>query len=222
MGIARSALTKNRNTIAATAPMRAARISDARMPPAIAIGASVPWPTALMNAIATMMLSTSVSADSRMSTVAGTVPIGNCLTIGITTADDVPPSMAPMAHANSHGRPTPKCATPATITIVAMNVSSVTIDVALIDCVSARSSSDIPLSKRMTTSATLLITPPTLPKSSTLMKPKTGPARMPSRISDSTSGTCVRRKTAVNRLAENNTMPRARTAVAMAADCNAS
>ena len=143
------------------------------------------------------MQSTSVSADSSTIIVPAGSPTLSPLTIGMTTAEEVPARMAPRVSPLSQGSPSETMPTTVNATRVARKVTIVRERVGP----TARRSTSmlrlVPLSSRMAIRVSVVITGPTLPKSSGPRNPVMGPISRPTRISRRTSGRRVRSNSAV-------------------------
>ena len=141
------------------------------------------WTKANVNPIQ----STSVAADSSTSTVRASSPMSNMRTKGITTADEVPPRIAPSNIASSH--PMPKHS-PTTETMISdrKKQQSVNVIVLFHEERITLIESEVPPSNRMTTSVTATKTGPPMPRLSTFIRLKTGPSKSPMTISSNTSG----------------------------------
>ena len=137
------------------------------------------------------MHNTSVKADSSTSTVDGFSPSRSEFTIGITTADDVPPSVTPSSNDASNDRSNIRWPMPPTMATVITKVLKVSTPVDPTDAVSVLRSSEVPPSNKMTTSAMVAMMGPILPKSSAVTTPVRGPNTMPKTTSTNTSGTLV-------------------------------
>lgn len=157
------------------------------------------------------MHSTSVSADSSTSTVVVSSPSRSCLTIGMTTADEVPPRVAPVASARGHERSSAAVLTTETMATVTPNERPLSTSVERADRISEAAPRDSPLSKRMMVSAIVLAAAPAFPKSSGTAVAVAGPRRIPTAISSRTSGTRVCLKTTMKRLAASRAAPMTRT-----------
>ena len=153
------------------------------------------------------ILSTSFTDDSRDSIAWLSFLIRSCLTIGITTASDIEPTMAPRIKAGISSKSVSQRAIPATAPI---ETKKVTVARAIAPPTAERrliSSRAVPLSKRMMISVIVVNIGPTVPKFSGEVRPSTGPTQIPMMINSRTSGTLVRLKMAVKRWARKTRTP---------------
>jgi len=162
-----------------------------------------------------MMQNTSVRVLSRVSTVLVSSPTSSALSMGMTTADEVPPMMRPPSTAVHQS--------------IAIRYLSDTVRQAMAEVIlmiekgaarpneesSVRNCSPRPLSKRMTARVTMARKSPTRPRSSRARIPNTGPTRSPNTMSRRMSGMRVRSKKASRRCATKTKRPAARTTVCM-------
>ncbi len=199
-----------------TTPITAANTSAASTLPTTLPAATSPCVMICSMANTPTMHSTSVRADSSTSTVAGFSASFSALTMGITTADEVPPSVRPSNRAGSRSRPSVSMPITAMTMAVMEKQAKVSRPVVPADRPSTLRSSEVPLSNRITTSAMVASRVPTLPKSAGDTMPSTGPITMPISISTSTSGMLVRLNCSDRKCAKNTIRPMTSMVVDMA------
>ena len=179
------------HTKAAANPSKPASTNEEKILPTTAPTFTLPICMACMKARVNTIQSTSVAADSKTNTVLDSSPMSRILTKGITTAEEVPPRMAPkVSELNkdiSKIIPTPATSSIDTKkqTIVKLIVLFHEERITLID-------NEVPPSKRITTKVIATKTGPLTPKLSTLTKLKTGPNKSPTIIRNNTSGIFLR------------------------------
>ncbi len=174
-----------------------------------------PEASPVMNPRASTMMSTSVRADSRKTTVLGIVSILSVRMSGTTTADDVPPKIVPTKRAVGKLIGNSCSAMSASNSAVTANVPILIVSVlpaAESRCLTLRW---MPPSNRMMISARFENTLPTRPKSCGPTTCKTGPIRMPASIKIRTSGTFVRSKKPAKKWPKKTRRPTARMVIAM-------
>src|SRR5574340_1840769 len=191
-------------------PMIVAKTSAASTLPTSLPGSMPPCVYTCNSANTPTMHSTSVNADSSTSTVAGFSERRNASTIGITTAEDVPPSVTPSNMAGIQGKS--RAANPNSVMITAVSAKHTRLSTPVVasDLPSTPRFSEVPLSNRTTTRAIVATTEPTLPKSCGATMPRTGPSRMPASISTNTSGMLVLRNCKDRKCAKKTISPMAR------------
>jgi len=162
-----------------------------------------------------MMQNTSVRVLSRVSTVPVPSPRSSALTMGMTTADDVPPMMSPPSSAVHQSMPmrnfSPTVRQAMAVTMLTTeNGAARPADLnRLLSC------SPRPLSNRITARVTMARKSPTRPRSSRLRRCRTGPTNSPRIMSNRMSGMRVRSKNASSRCARKTNRPAASTTVCM-------
>ena len=187
-------------------PMTVARIKEERISPITLPTFIDPERMACIKAQVNTIHNTSLKADSSMRMVPPFSLIFNCLTSGITTADEVPPTMAPNIRLVKKLTLTinPKSATTIIVIKKLINVSFM---VPRMEFSNVSKFSWVPLSKRMMTKVIVVNTLATEPRSDGFTKPKTGPMNNPMIISNSTSGMRFRLKISVKRCAAKMSRP---------------
>ena len=214
LGIRRTRSTSRRNSSATAHPIAAAQPNEPPTAEATSSGLVSPETCAARNAPASTIARTSVRADSSTRAVPASCSSPSCCTIGMTTADEVPPSTAPSERARLQGRPSARWPQAANTPEVIRNASTVRRDVVAIEPRSAARDRDRPLSKSRTVRAMVLRAAPALPKSAGRTAWVAGPRSRPITMSSSTSGMCVRRKRATKRPAASSSRPMPRMVMA--------
>src|SRR3990172_4222424 len=147
-------------------PMTAAKNKAAATLPITLPGSIPPCVCTCKMAKTPTIHKTSVNADSSTKTVAGLSDKCREFTIGMTTADEVPPNVTPSRTAGNNDNPSMAKPTPPTIN--AVNAKQVNVSTPVV-------------------ANELLI----VPKSSSMTMPSMGPITMPTSINTSTSGMLV-------------------------------
>ena len=162
---------------------------------------------ACSKAKARTMLNTLPMAASRMSMMAGFSDIRICLTMGITTAEAVPPNMQPnimltIGSKSKSNHPTSQMAT-----ADRMKLNAVSFKAPPKESFNALNLSCVPLSNKMVTKVMPEKRLPALPRLSGEIQWKTGPISRPMMMRNSTSGMRLRLKISLKRWAVKMSKP---------------
>jgi len=134
---------------------------------------------------------TSLSADSSIKTEEHFSPSFICFTMGMTTAEEVPPTIAPInTELNTSIESSQRETKEVMITVITKlsRVSNVAEPMAFFTSLKLRPD---PLSNRITISVMVVKTLPSLPKKSLVIIPLTGPMMIPIKSSNNTFGILV-------------------------------
>ena len=167
------------------------------------------------NARPTTRQSTSLSTDSRYRITWLFSPILSCLTIGITTAEEVPPTIAPRKTELIQSRRPRKLASSVAMAALPRKLNSVIKVAEPILRFNSENFRLIPLSKRMIMRVRVVNTLPTCPKKETSTMPVTGPSIIPMIRSNRTLGIFVLLNSSLKRWAQNIRIPRKTTTYAI-------
>ena len=188
-------------------PITVARMNDEKMLPKMAPNSRCLLLMACINAKASTILNTLPMAASRMSMMAGFSDICICLTIGMTTAEAVPPNMQPNIMLMIGPRSNTNHPTSQTATADSTKFKAVSFKAPPNESFKALNLNCVPLSNRMVTKVMPENKLPALPKLSGESPWKTGPMSRPMMIRNNTSGMRLRLKISLNRCAVKMSRP---------------
>ena len=182
-------------------PITVAKMKEEKMLPKIMPNSTCCDLMASSSAKASTMLNTLPMAASKMSMMAGFSDMRICLTMGMTTADAVPPNMQPKimlmtGSSSKTSQPTNQMAM-----AERMKFNAVSFNAPLKESFNALNLSCVPLSNRMVTKVMPENRLPALPRLSGETQWNTGPMSRPMMMRNSTSGMRLRLKISLKRWA---------------------
>ena len=188
-------------------PITLARMKDEKMSPRMAPNSTWCDLMACNRARANTMLNTLPMAASRMSMMAGFSDMRICLTMGMTTAEAVPPRMQPSIMLMTGSSLRPSQQTSQTATAEKMKLKAVSFKAPPKESFNALKRSCVPLSNRMVTKVMPEKRLPALPRLSGEIQWNTGPMSRPMMMRNNTSGIRLRLKISLKRWAVKMSSP---------------